>query len=78
MLDPGEPALAIWRLDRNVGRAQTFAFHKGGVRHQADIDAEIDQVLTGKRERIAVQKKAEPIISVKNAAVAVAMNNQVA
>ena len=35
-------------LDRDVGRAQAFAVGEGGVRHDADIDAELGQRAAGK------------------------------
>ena len=39
-LDPRKPAHALRRADRDVGRAQAFAVGEGGVRHDADVDAE--------------------------------------
>ena len=47
-LDPGEPADAVRRADRDIGRAQAFAVGKGGVRDDADVDAELGKRAAGK------------------------------
>ena len=77
-LDPRKPAHALRRADRDVGRAQAFAFGEGGVRNDADIDAELGKRAAGKVAGLDADKVGEDPVGVDDPAVAVAVHDKVA
>ena len=66
------------RADRDVGRAQAFAVGEGRVRNDADIDAELGQRAADQIALVHADQFGEDPVGVDDAALAVAMHDEVA
>ena len=76
--DPGEPARAARRADGDVGGTQALIVGKGGVGHDADLDAEFGKGLAGKIALIGFDQIGEHLVGIDDVAVAVAMDDEIA
>src|SRR5262249_50508127 len=77
-LDPGKPALALRRLDGDVGRAETFAVGESGVGDDPHLDAELGQRAAGKLVLADADELGEDLVRVHDAAFAIAVDGEVA